>query len=197
MPKLITDQAVFEAVVNCIIQNGYAGATTREIAEMADVNEATLFRKYGSKEELVIKAIEYHQGRLEADRFLEYTGDVEADLKKIVQLFNENDKSNRQLMAVIIAEMPRVPELRKAAERPQLILTKVGQLLARYQADGVLRQEHPLHAVASLIAPFVILNLFQQANPHLPFPLPDIDQHIEAYLNGRVINEGTDMKDEG
>ncbi len=58
MPKVIADMQIFQAVMEIIAARGYAGATTRQIAEAAGVSEVTLFRKYGSKAELV-KA--YHQ----------------------------------------------------------------------------------------------------------------------------------------
>lgn len=38
---------------------GYSGTTTRKIAEAAGINEVTLFRKFGTKENLFFKALEY------------------------------------------------------------------------------------------------------------------------------------------
>ena len=63
------------------------------------------------------------------------------------------DKSG-QFFAVALTEMPRYPELADALHKPLNVMSSIGALLARYQAEGVLRAEHPLHAVAALIGPF-------------------------------------------
>ena len=52
MPKVIDENNIFKTVIDMFISRGYEGAITKEIAEVAGVNEATLFRKYGSKAKL-------------------------------------------------------------------------------------------------------------------------------------------------
>ena len=49
MPKQIDEQKIYQTVIEMLIEYGYDGATTKEIATAASVNEATLFRKYGNK----------------------------------------------------------------------------------------------------------------------------------------------------
>jgi AcrR family transcriptional regulator len=50
-------QKILEAAVRVFAETGYRGATTRRIAQEAGVNEVTLFRQFGSKEELIREAI--------------------------------------------------------------------------------------------------------------------------------------------
>src|SRR5437868_12574436 len=50
-------QKILEAAVRVFAATGYRGATTRRIAQEAGVNEVTLFRQFGSKEELLREAI--------------------------------------------------------------------------------------------------------------------------------------------
>ena len=57
MPKVIADLQIFQAVMETISERGYVGATTRQIADTAGVSEVTLFRKYGTKAELVKRAV--------------------------------------------------------------------------------------------------------------------------------------------
>jgi AcrR family transcriptional regulator len=47
-----TDKRLLEATMKLISEKGYLGATTREIAQEAEVTELTLFRHFGSKERL-------------------------------------------------------------------------------------------------------------------------------------------------
>lgn len=48
---------ILEAALRVYAEHGYRGATTRLIAQAADVNEVTLFRHFGSKEQLIHEAI--------------------------------------------------------------------------------------------------------------------------------------------
>lgn len=50
-------QKILEAALRVFAETGYRGATTRRIAQEAGVNEVTLFRQFGSKEELIREAI--------------------------------------------------------------------------------------------------------------------------------------------
>lgn len=52
MKKTHTKQHLLEATLKLISEKGYLGATTREIAQEAGVTELTLFRHFGSKEQL-------------------------------------------------------------------------------------------------------------------------------------------------
>jgi AcrR family transcriptional regulator len=63
MPKVIVDMQIFQAAMAIIAERGYAGATTRQIAEAAGVSEVTLFRKYGTKAELVKSSARALPGR--------------------------------------------------------------------------------------------------------------------------------------
>lgn len=48
-----TEQRILEAALKIFASEGYTGATTRRIAEEANVAEVTLFRKFQSKENLL------------------------------------------------------------------------------------------------------------------------------------------------
>ncbi len=57
MPKVVDETRIFTATMDRLMAHGYDGATTREIAAAAGINEVTLFRRYGSKAGLVERAI--------------------------------------------------------------------------------------------------------------------------------------------
>lgn len=52
MTRKNTKQNLLEAALKLVSEKGYLGATTREIAQEAGVTELTLFRHFGSKEQL-------------------------------------------------------------------------------------------------------------------------------------------------
>jgi len=89
MAKQIDDADVFAKTVDVLLANGYAGATTKLIAEAANINEVTLFRKYGSKAQLVTAALLHERAALEGETPIDYTGDLAADLLGMVRMYAE------------------------------------------------------------------------------------------------------------
>ncbi len=52
-----TEHRILDAALRVFEQAGFRGATTRRIAEEARVNEVTLFRHFGTKDELLLAAL--------------------------------------------------------------------------------------------------------------------------------------------
>ncbi|GAB4263384.1 MAG: hypothetical protein Kow0080_01630 [Candidatus Promineifilaceae bacterium] len=188
MPKIVTDEAVFRATVQTVIERGYTGATTKQIAAAANISEVTLFRKYGSKAELVRQAIAMLTDAVDFTTAAEYTGNVTADLLRVVQAYQSVAEENGQFMYVLFTEVPRHPELSGLLGRPLGMMNTVGRLMARYQAEGVLQPEHPLHAVAALLGPLMAMNMMREVRPDMAPPLLDLVAHVEGFVNGRTAN---------
>lgn len=53
-----TQLKIIEATMTLIIEKGYSGATTKNIAALAGVNECTIFRRFSEKKEIVLAALE-------------------------------------------------------------------------------------------------------------------------------------------
>src|SRR5476651_486220 len=87
-------------------RNGTRGTTTREVAERAGVNEATLFRHFGSKAAL-IGAMREDSCGIEAIRNLlvELDGtDIVSDVKTIAYHGSRVMAGQRALMCIALAE---------------------------------------------------------------------------------------------
>jgi AcrR family transcriptional regulator len=87
-------------------RNGTRGTTTREVAERAGVNEATLFRHFGSKSAL-LEAM--RENACEFDRLRSVLAglqgiDVAADLRTMAEYSVESMFSRRAMMCVSLAE---------------------------------------------------------------------------------------------
>jgi AcrR family transcriptional regulator len=61
-----TRKALLEATIQCLVEQGYAGTTTRAVSERAGVSTGALQHHFTSKEELVSEAIGYLAGKLTA-----------------------------------------------------------------------------------------------------------------------------------
>jgi len=88
------------------------GATTREIADTAHVNEVTLFRHFGSKEKL-IAALFQRVVAAQAELFNETepdANDLQRDLARYARRYNELLTSSEALIRTLIGEARRHPE---------------------------------------------------------------------------------------
>jgi AcrR family transcriptional regulator len=61
-----TRNALMDATVQCLVERGYAGTTTRAVSERAGVSPGALQHHFTSKEELVAEAIGHLAGKLTA-----------------------------------------------------------------------------------------------------------------------------------
>jgi len=187
MPKLIANQQIYTAALQTVVERGYAGATTKQIAKAAAISEVTLFRKYGSKAELIRQAIAAMAAELDFESMAQYTGDVYADLRRVAELYQGSAEKNGRFIYAIMLEIPRYPELTATIDTPLEMFGAINTLLARYQTEGVLQEEHPMHALASLIGPLVTTNLIRITAKGVPLPPLDLEKHVDVFLNGRLL----------
>ena len=185
MPKILTDEQIYKAIIEVVIERGYAGATTKQMAEAANVSEVTLFRKYGNKPELVKRAIYYLISQTAFDQ-IHYSGDMQMDLLRIVKTYQQAAQEYGSFFAVIMAEMPRYPELIEEIESPFMLMRTVGEVLVRYQQEGKLREENPLHALSALMGPLIYLQMMDNAQPSKSIPLLDLEEHLDMFIKGRT-----------
>lgn len=186
MAKQIEDAQVFAATVDVLLANGYAGATTRLIAEAADINEVTLFRKYGSKAQLVSAAL-LHAREEMAQYPAAYTGDLAADLRQMVRAYAGASQRQSTLILLILAEVARYPELRETMQIPYLLVSQFGGIVAQYQQEGKLRPGEPLLVVGALLGPVVVNAMLRMADTGLPIPPIDADAHVAHFLRGYAV----------
>ena len=185
MPKIINDETIYKATMRVIMEKGYAGATTKQIAETAEISEVTLFRKYESKGNLVKKAIVYLSEQMDYEAKAKYTGDPYADLLQIVKMYQGSVEDSGRFFYTILLEISRNPELAEIVETPLSMMSHFGRMLMRYQKEGVLIEELPLHSVAALLGPLMITNMVRLSTPDVPLPAIDLETHVHNYLNGR------------
>lgn len=83
-----TQLRIIDATMELIIDKGYSGATSKNIARLAGVNESTVFRRFDGKKEIVLAAMElarWNPGISEND-FI-YHGNLTEDLIAFAQVY--------------------------------------------------------------------------------------------------------------
>jgi len=184
MPKVIDETKIFSAALEILIAHGYEGATTQKIAEVAGVNEVTLFRKYGSKAGLFEKVIEHQLADTPLNR-LTFTGDLEADLLAIVDAYIETNETHGNIIPQLLIEMPRYPDLQGSFNTPWKNIQGIIKIIQKYQKQGMLKNESPLACLTALIGPILVSQMIRHANLDMPIPAMDSQVHVDAFLNGR------------
>lgn len=185
MPKIIENEQIYPAIMQVVSERGYTGATTKQMADAANISEVTLFRKYGNKAQLVKQAIASIIEKSDFALAAEYTGNVHADLLKIAQAYQDTAVRYGYFFVSLFSEVTRQPELVDSLDGPLNIFRSVSGLITRYQAEGVLQQEPPPFAVAALLGPLMYLSLMSGAIPDNPLPSINLDTHVTRFLAGR------------
>ncbi len=125
MPKIVNDETVYRAAMQTVIDRGYAGATTKQIADAAGISEVTLFRKYGNKAELVRQAIADRAAQIDLDSAAAYTGDVTADLLRVVETYQGTAARDGQFFYAVMSEVGRTSDLVDALDSPLAMMGQV------------------------------------------------------------------------
>lgn len=110
--SVLTRTRLIKAASQVFAHLGVQGATTREIARVAGVNEVTLFRHFTSKEQLLGAVIENALAlQTEALAHPEaWTQDLRIDLRRYAQLYNTMLEAQEDLIRTFIGEAKRHPE---------------------------------------------------------------------------------------
>lgn len=84
-----TSQRIIDAAMELIMERGYSSTTTKDIAERANVNECTIFRKFSGKKELVLQAMNQSRWHpdLRPEDFGERTWNMEEDLVRFSSIY--------------------------------------------------------------------------------------------------------------
>lgn len=100
-----TRQRILAATRELIARKGRRGTTTREIAERAGVNEATLFRHFGNKDSLIMACTQHFCGTIQLQGLVStLSGDLEEDLLIIARSLLERLENVRDLIIMSLSE---------------------------------------------------------------------------------------------
>lgn len=82
-----TSQKIIDAAMTLVRDKGYVATTTKEIAKSAGVNECTLFRKFESKKDIILKGMEQEKwrGNVTPEIFSNITWELKTDLEMFMR----------------------------------------------------------------------------------------------------------------
>ena len=87
-----TQWKIMNATIELIKDKGYSATTTKDIANAAKVNECTIFRKFKSKKDIVLAALDEREWKpnITEDSFEPCVWDLKTDLMMFANKYLEN-----------------------------------------------------------------------------------------------------------
>lgn len=172
---------VAEAALHTIAEDGVARFTTRAVAARVGISDGTLFRHFGSKEEVVLEAMSLLEQQIDAS--LVTTGDARADLEAFFRHRATFVGASGSVGRLIFSD----ELVHLAGERGRAVVgawrqRSVGFLLdclSSLRAAGQVRDDLEISAMSTLIQG-VLLTFAMQASLGRAGTASDLQERVDA-----------------
>lgn len=160
----VLEQAIFEATLAELAETGYLGLSLERVAQRARTGNASLYRRWPSRAELVIEAITQ---ALPDRAVLPDTGDIRKDLLDLLRWTCKRQAGPAgEVMRGVIAESLSNERVRAARARLADVRTgQVLELLRRGEARGQVRPGAATTLVASVAPSLVVSHFLLRGSP--------------------------------
>jgi len=146
-----TTEKILSAAASLIAERGYAGTTTRAIAELAGVNEVTIFRRFHNKAG-VLQALGQRFGEMQAGNAVDQTADPDDTQSTLLALARMEITGAAEWggaamrLAFDARSVPEVAEV--IGDGPRRNMEGLAAYMAMRQTAGDLRADLPANVLA-------------------------------------------------
>jgi AcrR family transcriptional regulator len=188
---------ILESAIQLFAEKGYNGTTTNEIAKLAGVAEATIFKHYRSKKglllRLVIPAIAKFASPYILDplvQILEQDKPIEVILEELIQDRVTLVENNWKTIRIVIVESLFHPDLREALQEmvANRVIANVEQKVNRLKEQGKLRRDLPnrilLRGIISQVFGFLIAKNVLSESLSAGRELEELKWTVDMMLHG-------------
>lgn len=189
-----TEQRILDAALRVFASEGFTGATTRRIAEEANVAEVTLFRKFKSKKNLLKEVLINNQtvfSSLEG-LFQLFQKEKDVDLETELRILGKNiakamrdkkkDSKRRMFMFMLFEEGRRRPEVSEALSSfLQMNIKPLSEYFDLQIKNGKMRTTNSRSAAITFVSYFVYISLLREVFGDSFFG--DHDEEIERFID--------------
>jgi AcrR family transcriptional regulator len=181
---------ILEAAIRIFARDGVSGATTREIARVAKVNEVTLFRSFKNKEELLRQVVLHSCKRYEqvfAEAALENPEDLRHTVRTFAAAMARKLTENEDLVRTFMGELKRHLKLcrRLFVESARPGRQKFIDYLTAAQKAGLVRKEvDPVTAADALSGMLMSGALRRPLTESLYSNRRYVDTCVDLFLRG-------------
>ena len=191
-----TEQRILDAALKVFASEGYIGATTRRIAEEANVAEVTLFRKFQSKENLLKEVLINNRVMISSTYVLfqvDNSVDLETELrilgKNIAKIMknNKEDSKRRMFMFMLFEEGRRRPEVAEVLSTfLQMNIQPLSEYFDLQIKNGKMRNINPRSAALTFVSYFVYTSLLKGVfgDNFLGYGVEEIERFVDIFTKG-------------
>lgn len=156
------DRAILQATIELLSEEGYEGLSIESVAARAGVGKTTVYRRWPSKEPLVVDAIKRFKAPVDPMPPREDEPTREA-LVRLLGTFTKTvgHSATGRMMAGLVAEMSRNPELAKAVRAGILEHRRelIRAILHRGIDRGEIRPDVDVEVVADMLGGAVVMRV--------------------------------------
>ncbi|MEZ4869223.1 MAG: TetR/AcrR family transcriptional regulator [Caldilineaceae bacterium] len=177
-------RAILEATLELVATHGVQGASMEAIAAQAGVGKSTIYRRWSSKDELIVAALSEFHVQMKFRDTGHFRADLITSLRDIQQQFEAHPLLQRVFLRVM-GEATAQPELLQILyERVLAIrMARMTHFFAQAQTRGELRQDlDPLFAATLILGPLLYNLLIASLFP-IPYSVHNLpEQIVDALL---------------
>ncbi|MFB7037491.1 MULTISPECIES: TetR/AcrR family transcriptional regulator [unclassified Streptomyces] len=158
------DRAVLDAVVALVAESGLASVTMDAVAVRAGVSKPAIYRRWPTKQDLLIAAAESRVGPLSVPDL----GDFRAELRVVLETRLEAYRAPGvdRLMAGVIGAAAEAGAVRSAyGAYSARVMGETRNILERGIARGDVRADTDVRAVATMVAAPLVFRLVGEVEP--------------------------------
>ncbi len=185
-----TSQRILDAALLVFGRDGVSGATTREIARVAKVNEVTLFRYFKNKNELLRQVVVQSSKRYEqvfAEASLETVDDLRRTVRTYAETHAQKFRDNEDFVRTFVGEMTRHLKLCRSlfVESVKPVRQKFIAYLQAAQKAGLVRKDlDPVTAADALTGMLMAGALRRPLTESIYSSKRYIETCVELFLKG-------------
>lgn len=187
--KRSTRERILQAASTVFAEQGVKGATTREIARVAEVNETTLFRHFQNKE-LLLKAVVEQSAATIYEALTGpgmSNGDLRKDLTYYAQASNAILIANEPIIRMFIGECTRQPDGARqiACTAWQPVRLKLIEYLKNAQSKGQILSHLDLEQIVEVLASSLMGGMLRRKMVETSFsPEEYLQTVVDVFIRG-------------
>src|SRR3989337_2472546 len=145
-------QEILAAAAGVFAQYGFLGATTRRIAEAAGVNEVTLFRYFGSKDTLLLEAMQHVTQAIGTTELPAEPVDPQSELTAWSEAFINHLRLRSSMIRKTMSEIEEHPEIGICASHvPKRASADLCAYLDALKRQGLASEEFDSKTAAAML----------------------------------------------
>ena len=156
------DRAILTATIELLSEEGYEGLSIESVAARAGVGKTTIYRRWPSKEPLVVDAIKAFKAPVDPTPPREDESTRDALVRSIGSFTKTVGHSGTgQMLAGLVAEMSRNPDLARAVRAGMLEHRRelIRSILRRGIERGEIREDADLEVVADMLGGAILTRI--------------------------------------